>query len=363
MPPARPDGLEPLESAGLGAGRDARRRVRLTLCGPVWQAKRTSELAVKLAAMDELRTKIRGYPDRRCREVPLVETYVRVASYNVMWQYGAFEARFPAIVEALRATDADVICLQEAYEELSGSRRNLAALLASALSSGGRSLRRVRGAACGAPVRHKLCLPTPCCTCALCSIGIACKRVTPSCRVLAARDGECPDSKMHYCFDAISEIEGQDASAVRFGNAVLSRWPIAKSVSTPLPAAPARLADLEGPRLVPRPLPPRLVLRFLSRRPSCRPLLPLCLDCLALLPTHRLHLQWGAPLVLCRAAQVLSCVIDGPRGPLAVHCTQVRPSFSPFLHQDCRLSLCAGTAAAAAQASGRSCVHAVTCSR
>ena len=98
--------------------------------------------------MDELRTNIRGYPDARCREVPLVETHVRVASFNVMWQHGAFEDRYKAIVETLRATDADIICLQEVYEELSGSRRNLAALLASALSSGGRWLWRVRGAAC-----------------------------------------------------------------------------------------------------------------------------------------------------------------------------------------------------------------------
>lgn len=102
------------------------------------QAKRTSELAVKLAAMDELRSKVAFYPDPRCSQVPLLQTSLRVATFNVMWQYGAHQERYHAIVEALKVADADVICLQEAYEEVSGSRRSLAALLASALSSGGR---------------------------------------------------------------------------------------------------------------------------------------------------------------------------------------------------------------------------------
>lgn len=88
--------------------------------------------------MDELRSKIALYPDPRCGQVPLLQTSLRVATFNVMWQYGAHQERYHAIREALKAADADIICLQEAYEEVSGSRRSLPALLASALSSGGR---------------------------------------------------------------------------------------------------------------------------------------------------------------------------------------------------------------------------------
>jgi hypothetical protein len=40
-------------------------------------------------------------------------------------------------VQVLKAADADVVCLQEAYEEAGGQGRNLAAMLAAALAPGG----------------------------------------------------------------------------------------------------------------------------------------------------------------------------------------------------------------------------------
>lgn len=61
---------------------------------------------------------------------PLLETTVRVASWNVWWRYGDWEDRFDAIVATLRDLDADVIGLQEVWEE---GDRNQAALLAEAV--------------------------------------------------------------------------------------------------------------------------------------------------------------------------------------------------------------------------------------
>ena len=48
---------------------------------------------------------------------PLIETRLRVASWNVWGRYGPWEARQPVIAANLRAIDADVICLQEAWED------------------------------------------------------------------------------------------------------------------------------------------------------------------------------------------------------------------------------------------------------
>jgi endonuclease/exonuclease/phosphatase family metal-dependent hydrolase len=48
---------------------------------------------------------------------PLIETRLRVATWNVWGRYGPWEARQPVIEANLRAIDADVICLQEAWED------------------------------------------------------------------------------------------------------------------------------------------------------------------------------------------------------------------------------------------------------
>jgi endonuclease/exonuclease/phosphatase family metal-dependent hydrolase len=61
---------------------------------------------------------------------PLIETRLRVASWNVWGRYGPWEGRQPIIAANLRAIDADVICLQEAWED---DARSQPAELASAL--------------------------------------------------------------------------------------------------------------------------------------------------------------------------------------------------------------------------------------
>jgi endonuclease/exonuclease/phosphatase family metal-dependent hydrolase len=47
---------------------------------------------------------------------PLVETTVRIATWNLWATYGPWEARQPAIVETLRRADADIVGLQEVFE-------------------------------------------------------------------------------------------------------------------------------------------------------------------------------------------------------------------------------------------------------
>jgi endonuclease/exonuclease/phosphatase family metal-dependent hydrolase len=59
---------------------------------------------------------------------PLVTTRVRIASWNVWGRYGPWEARQPAIEQTLRAIDADVLALQEAWED--GTRSQVRALAA-----------------------------------------------------------------------------------------------------------------------------------------------------------------------------------------------------------------------------------------
>jgi endonuclease/exonuclease/phosphatase family metal-dependent hydrolase len=61
---------------------------------------------------------------------PLIDTRLRIATWNVWGRYGPWEARQPIIEANLRAIDADIICLQEAWED---DVRSQPAELASAL--------------------------------------------------------------------------------------------------------------------------------------------------------------------------------------------------------------------------------------
>lgn len=61
---------------------------------------------------------------------PLVDTTMRVATWNLWWRFGPWEQRFPAIVATLADADADVVCLQEVW---TGDGRDQAAELAEAL--------------------------------------------------------------------------------------------------------------------------------------------------------------------------------------------------------------------------------------
>jgi len=117
----------------------------------------------------------------------LIETRLRVATWNVWWRFGPWEERQPAIAETLQRIDADVIGLQEVWDVPDGP-------------------------------------------------GQA--------EMLAERLG--------YEHVFASSLDAGDAM---FGNAVLSRWPIAASDTRPLPSTPtmpgfrvALKAEVEGPR-------------------------------------------------------------------------------------------------------------------
>lgn len=61
---------------------------------------------------------------------PLIETTIRVATWNLWWRFGPWPERFPAIVATLQAADPDVVALQEVWGE---GATDQAALLAEAL--------------------------------------------------------------------------------------------------------------------------------------------------------------------------------------------------------------------------------------
>ena len=61
---------------------------------------------------------------------PLVDTRLRIATWNVWGRYGPWEARLPVILENLRAIDADIVALQEVWDD---DTRNEARELADAL--------------------------------------------------------------------------------------------------------------------------------------------------------------------------------------------------------------------------------------
>ena len=61
---------------------------------------------------------------------PLVETTLRVATWNLWWRFGDWKAPADAIGETLEELRPDVVCLQEVWQE---GRRNQAALLAERL--------------------------------------------------------------------------------------------------------------------------------------------------------------------------------------------------------------------------------------
>jgi endonuclease/exonuclease/phosphatase family metal-dependent hydrolase len=117
---------------------------------------------------------------------PLLETRLRVLSWNLWHRFGPWEARRPAIAATLARLDADVLCLQEVWADA--------------------------------------------------SVGFA--------EELAAGLG------LHHVYGSRLEHDG-----VRFGNAILSRWPITSSEVLPLPSTDTTeemrtcvRADIDGPR-------------------------------------------------------------------------------------------------------------------
>ena len=116
----------------------------------------------------------------------VIETRVRVLTWNIWWRYGPWERRRPAIAATLARLDADVIALQEVWSD---ETTNLAAELAVELG-------------------------------------------------------------YHHAF-----AWGMDREGFGFGNALLSRWPIARHESTMLhgqneagEGRVALFAEVDGPR-------------------------------------------------------------------------------------------------------------------
>jgi endonuclease/exonuclease/phosphatase family metal-dependent hydrolase len=116
---------------------------------------------------------------------PLVETRLRVLSWNLWGQFGPWRARQPAIAQTIRSLDPDIACLQEVW---ASDQTNQAAELA-----------QIHG--------------------------------------------------LHHTYAY------RDDGPVHWGNAILSRWPIARSEWRPLPTAgePDELrtvlfAEIDGPR-------------------------------------------------------------------------------------------------------------------
>ena len=116
----------------------------------------------------------------------LLETRLRVLSWNIWWRFGPWEARRPAIAATLARLDADIVCLQEVWDD---GEVCFAAELADGLG-------------------------------------------------------------FHHAYGSRLDLDG-----VRFGNAVLSRWPITDQEVLPLPAPSDAdelrtciRADIDGPR-------------------------------------------------------------------------------------------------------------------
>jgi endonuclease/exonuclease/phosphatase family metal-dependent hydrolase len=117
---------------------------------------------------------------------PLIESRLRVLTWNLWHRYGPWEARRPAIAATLERLDPDVVCLQEVWADE--------------------------------------------------EVGFA--------------DELAKGLGFHHVYGSLLEFEG-----VRFGNAVLSRWPISDSDVLPLPASEGTeerrtcvRADIDGPR-------------------------------------------------------------------------------------------------------------------
>lgn len=100
----------------------------------------------------------------------LIASRVRVLTWNIWWRYGPWEQRQPAIEKTLQNVNADIIALQEVWDD---GRENLAKLIADKLG-------------------------------------------------------------YSYVYAAYDERK----KGVRFGNAILSRWPITSEDSRKLPAPP-----------------------------------------------------------------------------------------------------------------------------
>ena len=50
-------------------------------------------------------------------DLDLIETRLRVLTWNVWWRYGPWRERIPAIEKVIERVDADIIGLQQVWEQ------------------------------------------------------------------------------------------------------------------------------------------------------------------------------------------------------------------------------------------------------
>jgi len=74
-----------------------------------------------------------NYTGPLCKDTPLVNTSVRVATLSVWWRSHEWGERQGKIVEALKGVNADVICLQDVWAEADKDGKSQAQILAEAL--------------------------------------------------------------------------------------------------------------------------------------------------------------------------------------------------------------------------------------
>lgn len=119
----------------------------------------------------------------------LIESRLRLVTWNLWWRFGPWEQRLPAIIETLKRLDADICCLQEVWIDL-GTGQSSADLIAAALG-----------------------------------------------------------------YEHVVVSNRADFDGIGFGNAVVSRWPIAEHEQLALPSPEEQdelrtflRAEVEGPR-------------------------------------------------------------------------------------------------------------------
>ncbi len=120
---------------------------------------------------------------------------MRIATWNLWWKFGPWEARQPAILETLQAIDADVILLQEVFGPTADHDLDQAASLADALG-------------------HHWIATT-----------------SQTARTPFGSD----TTRTPFGSDTTRTPFGSDTARTPFGNAVLSRWPILDRAQRRLP--------------------------------------------------------------------------------------------------------------------------------
>ncbi len=61
------------------------------------------------------------------RKEPLIETRLKVVTWNIWWRYGQWQERQPLIIDTLKRLDPDIVCLQEVWQDEEGAQADILA--------------------------------------------------------------------------------------------------------------------------------------------------------------------------------------------------------------------------------------------